>query len=119
MLLNIIKVLGFQDLQGEEKFITDIDSWWIAFKKYSQEKTNSSAWKDFVTEEDFPVIFSDFLFSSHGSRYMKSFKFNGTLDCNRPAPYILASKFKLSWKLLETPEEHRPAREAVKKVSIK
>ena len=114
-------------MQVEQKFITDVDSWWISFKKFTQEKlykftqekTISSTWKDFATKEDFPVIFSDFLFSSYGARYKKYFKFNGTLECNKPAPYILASKFKLSWKLLETPEEHRPARKAVKKESIK
>ena len=93
--INILKVLGFQDLQVEQKFITDVDSWWIAFKKFTQEKTISSTRKDFATKEDFPVIFSDFLFSSYGARYKKCFKFNGTLECNKPAPYILASKFKL------------------------
>merc|ERR1712227_957600 len=56
-----------------------------------------------------------FHFFSHGARFKSMFKFGGKLECNKPAPQILASKFKLSWKLIELPEEHRPARETVKK----
>ena len=115
IMCGFLKVLGFQDLQEEEKFITDVDSWWIPYKEYTSEKTNLSSWRDVSSQEEFSLLFSDFLFSSHGARFKSMFKFGGKLECNKPAPQILASKFKLSWKLIELPEEHRPARETVKK----
>ena len=70
-------VLGFQDLKEEQTFLTDVDSWWIAFKKYTLEKTNFSSWRDFASEEVFLLVFSDFLFSSHGARFRSMFRFGG------------------------------------------
>ena len=85
-------------------------------KKYAKEKTNYTSWKAFATEEAFPMVFSDFLYSSHGAKYKTSFKFKGELECNRPAPLIIASKFKIFYVTLTTPDEHIPARAAVNKV---
>ena len=85
-------------------------------KKYAKEKTNYTSWKGFATEKDFPMVFSDFLYSSHGAKYKTSFKFTGELECNKPAPPIVASKFRISYVTLTTPDEHIPARAAVNKV---
>ena len=59
-------------------------------------------------------MLSDFLFSSYGSRYKPNFKFEDDLICNQPAPRIQATKFKLSYVKLTGPEEHMPARGAVR-----
>ena len=64
------------------------------------------------------MVFSDFLYSSHGAKYKTSFKFAGELECNKPAPPIIASKFKISYITLTTPDEHIPARNAVNEVCM-
>ena len=92
---------------------SDVDSWWTKMKEYSDAKTNFSSWQQFANEKDFPLILSDFLFSSYGSQYKPNFKFEEDLICNRPAPRIKASKFKLGYVKLQGPEEHIPARSTV------
>ena len=55
------------------------------------------------------MVLSDFLFSSEGAKYKKSFKFSDELKCNSPAPPITASKFVVTFTPLVTPDEHIPA----------
>ena len=82
-------------------------------KEYSDAKTNYSSWHQFANEKDFPMILSDFLYSSHGSQYKPNFKFDKDLVCNKAAPRIKASKFKIGYVKLAGPEEHIPARSTV------
>ena len=58
-------------------------------------------------------MLTDFLFSRQGTRSKSDFRFNGTLECGRPAPPILAVKFRVLYLQLNGPEEHIPARKAV------
>ena len=60
-------------------------------KKYSEEKTNFTNWKDFANPHDFPLILSDFLFSPLGSNFKSNFKFEDELVCNQAAPSIRVS----------------------------
>ena len=79
-------------------------------KEYTAEKTNFSSWHEFANERDFPVVLSDFLFSSYGSRYKPNFKFESKLSCNQPAPRIRSSRFSIGYVQLHGPEMHIPAR---------
>ena len=103
---------------NDHKYLRDVESWWIDMKKYAKEKTNYTSWNRFANEENFALVFSDFLYSSHGAKYKTSFKFAGELECNKPAPPIIASKFKISYVTLTTPDEHIPARNAVNEVCM-
>ena len=67
----------------------DYNSWWPHFKTFTQENTNFSTWKNLVNPEDFSMVFSDFMFSSSGSKFKINFQFDGELECNSPAPSIL------------------------------
>ena len=81
-------------------------------KSFALESKNET-WQDFATEEDFPQMLTDFLFSRQGTRSKSDFRFNGTLECGSPAPPILATKFRVLYLQLNGPEEHLPARRAV------
>ena len=85
-------------------------------KKYSEEKTNFTSWKDFANPKEFPVIFSDFLFSSYGSNFKPNFIFEGELVCNQAAPPIKASKFKIDYLIFDGPEEHIPAKRKIEEI---
>jgi len=104
------------ELQLSQTHLGDVDSWWVNLKKYADEKTNFSTWEDFSNQDDFPVIFSDFLFSSYGSNYKPNFKFDGDLVCNKPAPPIKASTFKIDYLIFNGPEEHIPAKRKIEEL---
>jgi len=111
---NIDKLIsGLEELKDNGTYLRDVDCWWSKMKKYSEEKTKFHSWNEFANENDFPLVLSDFLFSSYGSQYKHHFKFEDDLICNKPAPRIKASKFKMGYLKLQGPEEHIPARSTV------
>ena len=95
---------------------SDVDCWWSKLKEYANDKTNYTSWTQFANEKEFPLILSDFLFSSYGSKYKPNFKFEEKLVCNEGAPAVKASKFQISYFAFEGPETHIPARSAVTQV---
>ena len=71
---------------------SDYNCWWTEFNTFIEHKTNFSSWEAIANKEDFPIVLSDFLFSSYGSRFKINFKFSEELFCNKPAPNILVRK---------------------------
>ena len=51
--------------------------------------SSSSKPKDY----SFEYLLSQFLFSRHGSKFKRNFRFDGNLTCNVPAPPIKVSKY--------------------------
>lgn len=100
----------------DEKVIRKVDFWWSDMKKYTDEKTNFTSWHQFANPSDFPMVLSDFLFSSHGAKFKPNFKFDSELTCNQPAPNITATKFNIGYFHMKGPEDHIPARRSVTKV---
>ena len=102
----------FEAMEESGSVLRGIDSWWREMKTFALENKNQT-WQEFATEEDFSQMLTDFLFSRQGTRSKSDFRFNGTLECGRPAPPILAAKFRVLYLQLNGPEEHLPARKAV------
>jgi len=107
---------SLEDLKNTKTHLRGVQSWWAKLKKYSEEKTNFTNWKDFANPHDFPLILSDFLFSPLGSNFKSNFKFEDELVCNQAAPSIKASKFKIDYLIFNGPEEHIPARRKVEEL---
>ena len=103
----------FEKMEKSGSVLRGIDSWWREMKRFAHESKNQT-WQEFsATEEGFSQMLSDFLFSRQGTRSKADFRFNGTLECGRPAPPILASRFRVIYLHMDGPEEHIPARKAV------
>ena len=67
-------VTGLQQLEREQEHLRGVDSWWPSLQRYAAGERNFSHWTEFATEEQFPALLSDFLYSSHGAKYKSSFK---------------------------------------------
>ena len=89
-----------------------MDAWWTNFKTYLAESRNLSDWRSILKSFDkteteikspfeapqsdnnsrsrssFEFLLSQFLFSRHGSKFKRNFRFDGNLTCNQPAPPI-------------------------------
>jgi predicted RND superfamily exporter protein len=101
-------VTGLEQLQ-EEGILKKVDSWWAKMKEYVEDKANSTNWRDFDTEDKFQLLLSDFLFSSLGAKYRTDFKFDSPLECNHPAPRVIASKFAFRYSLFDVRCHHSVA----------
>jgi hypothetical protein len=47
---------------------------------------------DILSDDEFSIYISKYLFSPHGSKYQKHFRFDGELLCGRPAPPTTVSE---------------------------
>ena len=65
-------------------------SWWLDLKKWALKNNKADTVEDIWTEEDFPMILSEFLHSSDGAKHKRNFEFEGNLTCGNPAPPIKA-----------------------------
>ena len=105
-----------EDMKRQKFIIKDMDSWWIEFKIFIQEKWNIQDWKltlpvDNKSNPDshtFDYLLSDFLHSSKGGKYKSNIIFNGTLTCNKAAPPITASSSDITYRKFNGPSEHIP-----------
>ena len=99
-----------------------MDAWWTNFKTYLAESRNLSDWRSILKSFDkteteikspfeapesgndsrnrnsFEFLLSQFLFSRHGSKFKRNFRFDGNLTCNQPAPPI---KVKIQLNVLQ------------------
>ena len=67
----------------------------------------------------FHTHLSDFLFDVSNAKQQFNFKFNGTLECNKPTPPITATQMKLQYGMsssLPPPSEYLPAKAMVDKI---
>ena len=101
-----------EELNKENHIIKDIDSWWISFKIFLYDKYDIENWQDIVFSKpnatkykDFYFLFSDFLHSSQGGKYTSNIVFNGTLECNKATPNIVASSSDLIYQKFAGPKE--------------
>jgi len=105
--------LGLQEVLEEGSVLGSYKSWWVKLKEYAISKKNYSTWEEFANEDDFRLLLDDFLFSPYGFDYRAFFKFKGSLECGKPVPRIMASKFKIEYHNFPGPEEHIAARKVI------
>lgn len=124
--------------EAEKKTILKgVDAWWTNFKTYLAESRNLSDWRSILKSFDkseteikspfeapqsdnnsrskssFEFLLSQFLFSRHGSKFKRNFRFDGNLTCNQPAPPIKATQFSITYLPFSGPEQHIPGRKTV------
>ena len=78
-------------LVENNEVLESYNSWWKDFTQYvDEEQGGLHMWKN-LTNETFPLVFSDFLFSNSGSKHQKFFEFDTELRCGIKAPKILVN----------------------------
>jgi len=96
-----------------KRIIKSVSDWWGALKSFGKEEGNYTEWTQFADDDLFQDLLSKFLFSSGGTIYKDNFKFDGELQCNKPAPKILASKMWFTYVHFSGPDEHIPAKRRI------
>ena len=83
-------------LVDKKEVLESYTSWWKDFTQYVDEAQNGlNMWRN-LTDEKFPLVFSNFLFSKLGSKHQKFFEFQEELRCGLDAPKILVNELILS-----------------------
>ncbi|XP_027212085.2 patched-related protein 9 [Penaeus vannamei] len=100
----------------ENEDISEIDSWYLSYKKY-WEKQGYEVPDPEETQEEFLDQLSMFLHSPSGSKYQaKNFNFDGKVNCTDPAPPILASSIDFKHRPLSLSREKIKAMDDLKAI---
>jgi predicted RND superfamily exporter protein len=80
--------------------LVSMDNWWQQFNLHINDYWNITDWKtlfDSTDEKDLQYYLSEFLYSPNGGKYISVLRFNESLSCNRPAPFVTASSIPFKY----------------------
>lgn len=86
-LLNIKQIVD--NLRENDNFVQDFSSWVEPFRDYVYMNFQKDIFKEQLSESDFKMFLSKFLFSSRYAKYQANFRFVKDLECGKPAPDIV------------------------------
>jgi Niemann-Pick C1 protein len=93
--------------------------WWTDLKDFMRKKRNVTDWRTTFADDSLRLHLSDYLHREEGAQDKINFEFEVDLECNVPAPNILASKLgAITFNDFDGPTEHIPAKDAVEKIII-
>ena len=98
-----------------ENILESYESWWKHFVVYLEKKTEFHSWQN-LSQDDFQLVLTDFLFSKSGAKFRQNFNFQSPLQCGAPAPGVTGTSLQIFYRPLEGPAQHGPARAAIQKV---
>ena len=78
------------DLVSSGRVLERYNFWWKDFTTFT-EKREVESWRN-ISNSEFQMLLSDFLFSNTGAKYQKNFHFETELECGSQAPDILVIK---------------------------
>ncbi|XP_071523040.1 patched domain-containing protein 3-like isoform X2 [Panulirus ornatus] len=100
----------------ESEYISEVDSWFLKYKKY-WEKQGYLVPSPEETEEEFLDHLGMFLHSPSGSKFrVRNFHFDGIINCTDPAPQILASSIEYKHRRLSGSHEQITAMDDLKNI---
>ena len=80
--------------------LISMDNWWQQFNLHIHDYWNITDWKtlfDTTDEKDFQYYLSEFLYSPNGGKYISVLRFNESLSCKKPAPFVTASSIPFKY----------------------
>ena len=110
------------DLAGAEDIIQSVDSWYPAFREFSNTNLGTDIPHTDLDNQTFNKYLTQFLYNANqttlGLRHIPSFKFveEEEMRCEEPAPDILLSTFTFTHRKFSGRSEHIPALHKVKDI---
>lgn len=105
-----------EQLNNRSDIIQYPKSWSSDFSQYLLEMYDRDIRETPLTEDDFSMYLSKFLFTLEGGKYQKFFRFKEPLVCGKPVPKILATIIMFEFKPMFEPEVYLPAKVAIETI---
>lgn len=86
-IMNIKHVVDV--LRENDDFVQDFSSWLEPFRDYVYANFKTDIYRETLSENQFKLFLSKFLFSSRYAKYQANFRFAKELECGLPAPDII------------------------------
>lgn len=104
-------------LENSTDIVTDTHGWIKPFREYVKVYYRKDAFMGELSDNEFDLYLSKFLFSPRGARFQANFRFKRDLECGIPASKILMSSVDFRFLQFNGPKEHLPAMRRIMSIS--
>jgi Niemann-Pick C1 protein len=102
-------------LKNRTDIIDRVQTWVHPFGEYVEDDFDITK-PNAMSNEDFQLQLSKFLFSTQGGEYQANFKFKEPLECGKPAKEIKISSINFNFRKFSEREEYIPAKKSLEKL---
>lgn len=107
------------DVKNQTHILSHVTAWTDAFQEYVEEFHKIDVKKIQLTDAQFKVYISNFLFSSMGGQFQANFKFEGNLTCGQPAGEVKISSITFNYHKFDDRDEYLPAKKRIEEIIAK
>ncbi|KAG4072065.1 hypothetical protein HA402_015564 [Bradysia odoriphaga] len=100
-------------LKNRTDLVYDVDSWIDPFREFVEVNFKKDACDGVLTDAEFGLYLSKFLFSNSGGKYQGNFKFDRKLKCGQPIPQPKISSIPFRYRIFVERNEYVPAMHAI------
>ncbi|XP_065087008.1 NPC intracellular cholesterol transporter 1-like [Ochlerotatus camptorhynchus] len=104
------------ELENRTDILHSVDSWVEPFQDFVHTYYDQDIGEVVLSDSDFHLYLSKFLYSHEGGRYQMNFKFATKLHCGQPAPNITVTTIAFKFCPFREREEYIPAKHALEEL---
>ncbi|XP_058809233.1 NPC intracellular cholesterol transporter 1-like isoform X2 [Phymastichus coffea] len=111
------KILNLSRTLERASFTESVKNWPVDFIQFVDANFNIDAENKTLSETDFRIYLSKFLYSRIGGKYQRNFRFeNNTLTCGKIAPPIVMASIDFTFSKFYSPYEWIPGMDGAKQM---
>ncbi|XP_011500202.1 PREDICTED: patched domain-containing protein 3-like [Ceratosolen solmsi marchali] len=110
-------ILNLSMILQNASFTESVKNWPLDFIHFVDANFNIDAENKTLTENEFTMYLSKFLFSRIGGKYQRNFRFKGNLTCGESSPSIIIASIDFKFKKFSSPYEWIPGMDNAKKIA--
>lgn len=103
------QIITLAEQIGNMSAVQSVQPWPVHFNEFVNKYYQKDLSQTILSEEDFHLYLSKFLFSRAGGKYQGNFQFKGNLTCGKKTPKISLSTIDFMFKRFFGPHEWIPA----------
>ncbi|KAJ8669003.1 hypothetical protein QAD02_000262 [Eretmocerus hayati] len=102
------KILNLSRTLENAPFVANVKNWPVDFVHFVDANFNKDAENTTLSEADFQLYLSRFVFGRSGGKYRRNFKFNDELHCGEAAPLLTMASIDFTFAKFHSPYEWIP-----------
>lgn len=105
-----------EKIKRQTHILGQVAAWTDAFQEYTEDYHTIDVNKIPLSDEQFKVYISNFLYNSMGGQYQANFKFKEKLICGQPASDVKISSISFNYHKFQDRDEYLPAKKLVEEL---
>lgn len=111
------KILAMVDqIKNQTQILSHVSSWTEPFKEFVEDFYQTDIAKTQLTDAQFKLYISKFLFSSSGGQFQANFKFDSKLVCGQSTDDVKISSISFNFHKFEDRDQYLPAKRAIESI---